>query len=60
MSLGSKGLTINLTGLVISVDGKTPIRVSGEGSDALQLGEKLAGQALSQGANEILASSGVK
>ena len=46
---------ITLTGLVISEDGKKAIRVRGEGTDALQLGNELAQRAISQGANEILA-----
>jgi hydroxymethylbilane synthase len=51
---------IRLTGLVLSVDGKKSIRVTGEGTDALQLGKELAQQAISQGAGEILAWNGVK
>ena len=51
---------INLTGLVISTDGKTAIKVFGEGRDALPLGIQLAQKAISQGANEILALNGVK
>lgn len=51
---------VRLTGLVVSTDGRTAIRVSGEGTDALQLGNELAQQALSQGANEILGMNGVK
>lgn len=51
---------IRLTGLVISEDGTRPIKVTGEGVEALKLGNELAQQAISQGANEILAMSGVK
>lgn len=51
---------IKLTGLVISEDGKKAIRVTGEGPDALSLGNKLAQGAISQGANEILALRAVK
>jgi hydroxymethylbilane synthase len=51
---------IRLTGLVISIDGKKSIRVTGEGTDALQVGNELAQHAISQGAGEILALSGVK
>jgi hydroxymethylbilane synthase len=51
---------VRLTGLVTSTDGQKSIRVVGEGTDALQLGEELAQKALSQGANEILAWNGVK
>lgn len=46
---------IRLTGLVISEDGNGAIKVSGEGTDALTLGSKLAQQAIEQGASEILA-----
>jgi len=54
----SKGIA--LTGLVISEDGIRSIKVNGEGADALKLGNELAQQAISQGADEILALSGVK
>ena len=46
--------TISLTGLVASLDGKTIINASGKGNDALQLGFELAGQAIVQGADDIL------
>ncbi len=45
---------VNLVGLVISLDGKTAIRVVGEGRDPIRLGRQLAQQALARGANEIL------
>jgi hydroxymethylbilane synthase len=51
---------IRLTGLVISADGTNAILVTGEGTDALPLGHKLAQKAFSQGAGEILALHGVK
>jgi hydroxymethylbilane synthase len=51
---------IGLTGLVISEDGRKAIKVTGEDRDPLQLGNELAQQAISQGADEILATSGVK
>lgn len=51
---------IRLTGLVISVDGKNAIKVTGEGIDARQLGNELAQQAIQRGANEILALSEAK
>ena len=57
---GAKGAHIRLTGLVISLDGQKAIRVTGEGTDPLQLGHELARKALVQGAGEILALSGVK
>jgi len=49
-----------LTGLVLSTDGSKFIKVTGEGMNALQLGNDLAQQAIAQGANGILAWSGVK
>lgn len=52
--------SIWLTGLVSATDGSLAIKVNGEGMDALQLGNELAQRAISQGANEILAWSGVK
>lgn len=55
-----QGLEIRLTGLVISEDGKKAIKVTGEGQDALQLGDELAQKAVAQGANEILSVSVVK
>ena len=51
---------ISLTGLVISEDGKKIIKVNSQGADALQLGNDLAQQAISQGASEILALGEVK
>jgi len=45
---------IQLTGLVSSLDGKTAIRVHGEGDDALELGQRLAEEALAQGAARTL------
>jgi hydroxymethylbilane synthase len=51
---------IRLTGLVASGDGKKSIRVTAEGTDSLQVGHELAQQAISDGAGEILALSGVK
>ena len=46
---------LTLTGLVIAEDGTSPIKVIGEGMNAVKLGNELAQQAISQGANEILA-----
>ena len=45
---------ISLTGLVASIDGKKHIRVNSEGSDPQELGRRLAKEAVSQGADEIL------
>jgi porphobilinogen deaminase len=45
---------------VISEDGKKAIRVTGEGSEALKLGNELAQKAISQGADEILAAGVAK
>ena len=46
---------MQLTGLVISPDGKKVIRVQGNGAAPRELGQQLAQQALAQGAGEILA-----
>ncbi|MBT3188817.1 MAG: hydroxymethylbilane synthase [Anaerolineae bacterium] len=45
---------LRLTGLVSSPDGKKEVRVSGEGKDAIELGKRLAEEALAQGAARIL------
>jgi hydroxymethylbilane synthase len=45
---------ICLTGLVISGDGTKAVKVTGQGTDALQLGKELARKAIDQGAGEIL------
>ena len=45
---------LSLTGLVSSPDGKKAIKVTGEGNDAVVLGQKLAEEALVQGAARIL------
>jgi hydroxymethylbilane synthase len=45
---------ICLTGLVISADGTKAVKVTGQGTDAWQLGKELAGKAIEQGAGEIL------
>jgi hydroxymethylbilane synthase len=58
--IGTHSPTIRLTGLVISVDGQKAIRVTGEGTDPLQIGHSLAQGAIAQGADEILALSKVK
>jgi hydroxymethylbilane synthase len=51
---------ISLTGLVASVDGRQMIKVFGEDSNALELGKRLAQEAITQGASEILALGPVK
>jgi hydroxymethylbilane synthase len=53
-------LGIRLAGLVASPDGQKVIRVGGEGTDPLLLGNDLAHQAIAQGAGEMLMSMGVK
>ena len=58
--LGAQGPAIKLTGLVMSVDGKQAIRLTGESSDAQELGQDLAQKAIAQGADEILAIHGVQ
>ncbi len=45
---------ISLTSLVISEDGKKVVKVTGKGTDALELGKELAQRAIEQGAGEIL------
>lgn len=45
---------ISLTGLVISEDGKTVVKVTDEGIDALELGNELAQKAINKGADQIL------
>ena len=50
---------INLTGLAISEDGKKVIKVTGQGTDAIELGQELARKAIQQGADEILNTSAV-
>ncbi len=57
---GQTSNVITLTGLVASIDGKQMIKVSGEESNALELGKHLADEAIAQGANEILALGLVK
>lgn len=51
---GQTSKVIQLTGLVISEDGKTVVKVTDEGTDALELGKSLAQQAIQNGADEIL------
>lgn len=46
---------ISLTGLVASINGKELVKVTGEGNDPFKLGKQLAKDAISRGANEILA-----
>jgi hydroxymethylbilane synthase len=57
---GKQPAVIILTGLVISEDGKKRVKVTSQGTDALKLGNELARQAISLGANKILAVSAVK
>jgi hydroxymethylbilane synthase len=45
---------VRLTGLVISEDGKSVVKVTGQGADPLELGHQLAQQSIAQGAKEIL------
>lgn len=49
------GAMIELEGLVASRDGTQIVRVRGAGSDPGELGARLAGEALSKGARELLA-----
>ena len=52
--IGGQSSVISLTGLVISLDGKQIVKVIGQGTDALELGKRLANEAVAQGASEIL------
>lgn len=52
--ISAQGSAIRLTGLVISEDGKKVVKVTGEGVDMLELGKRLAAEALANGADEIL------
>ncbi len=52
--ISEQSSVISLTGLVISEDGKKTVKVTGQGTDALQLGNELAQQAIQRGASEIL------
>ncbi|MDP2776671.1 MAG: hydroxymethylbilane synthase, partial [Anaerolineales bacterium] len=52
--IGNRSLVISLTGLVISEDGKKVVKVIGQGTNALELGNELAQQAVAQGASEVL------
>ncbi len=45
---------ISLMGLVISEDGKNIVKVTGQGMEALELGKRLANEAIANGASEIL------
>jgi hydroxymethylbilane synthase len=53
---GQTSKVIQLTGLVTSEDGKTVVKATDEGTDALEPGWNLSQQAIAQGANEILAT----
>ncbi len=52
--INDQSSVISLTGSVVSLDGKLTIKVTGQGTDALQLGNELAQKAIQQGAGEIL------
>jgi len=56
-AVSSQPSAISLTGLVASIDGKKLIKVTGKGPDPQELGKQLAQEAISQGANKILALS---
>jgi hydroxymethylbilane synthase len=59
-AVSGQPFAVSLMGLVISEDGKNAIKVIGEGTDALKLGNELAAEAISRGADEILAASVMK
>jgi hydroxymethylbilane synthase len=52
--ISDQSSVISLTGLVISEDGKKIVKVIGQGMDALELGKRLANEALENGADKIL------
>jgi len=52
--INEQSSVISLTGLVISEDGKKAVKVTGQGMDALELGNELSRKAIQQGADEIL------
>jgi hydroxymethylbilane synthase len=52
--ISDQSSVISLTGLVISEDGKKVVKVTGEGIEALELGNELAQKAIHNGAGEIL------
>ncbi len=54
MSDRGRQTMIMLTGLVISPNGKQAVKVTGQGTDAIQLGNELAQQSIAQGASDIL------
>jgi hydroxymethylbilane synthase len=54
------GHTVSLRGLIASPDGKQVIRLQGSGENPEELGKRLAEEALSQGAAEILAQETVQ
>jgi hydroxymethylbilane synthase len=45
---------VEMTGLEASLDGRKIVRVRGEGRDPLELGQRLADEALAQGAAELI------
>lgn len=51
----SQPTAISLNGLVVTPDGKKKIHVVGEGADPIELGNRLAREAIVRGANGILA-----
>jgi hydroxymethylbilane synthase len=57
---GDQRLEISLAGLVISEDGKRVVKVTGQGTDPIQLGNELAQNALQQGASQILSISSLQ
>lgn len=57
--ISEKTNIINLTGLVITEDGKKAIHINRTGTDAQLLGNELAQRAIAQGANEILRTEAI-
>jgi len=57
---GEQTSEIRMTGLVASLDGKQIIKVTGQGQDPEQIGQRLAGDAILRGASELLAAGPVQ
>jgi hydroxymethylbilane synthase len=52
--ISAQSAVIRLVGLVASIDGRHMIKVTGEGADPIELGKRLAQEAIVQGAGTIL------
>lgn len=52
--VGGQPAAVHVSGLVASLDGRHVLRLSGEGGDPVEVGARLAQQALAQGAAELI------